>query len=376
MRVLLFLFSIFLCFLLSFLVINRPSDAGVYWLAFLSNRDGTAQVYIMNPDGSAVRRLTSEGQGHRDLQWSPDGRWITGSAQRNATAFAYNIYRVDRAGRMQWLSASRLFNVTSPVWSPDGEWLVYVTLEQDIGREQIYRMRPDGSQAQNLTFDSFAADFNPAVSPDGERIAFVSRRDGNDEIYMMRLDGSDLRRLTDTVVNEGYPAWSPDGEWLAFISLEATTRGLQRTLYRLRVSDGYKEALASLEIAAAPVWSPDGTSLTFSAWNGGNQIMYQVKLDGDNNALRLMVETQANDREPAWSPDGKWLAFTVESLQSRNIYKIRADGSALHSLTNGVWQLNYSPVWSPEINSSFNLLGLLGISGMIMLVIVLWKRKS
>src|SRR5215468_8939072 len=78
------------------------------------------------------------------------------------------------------------------------------------GNFDIWSMKTDGSDAKRIT-NNPAADTDPAYSPDGARIAFVSARDGNSEIYVMNADGTDQKRLTNNTVTDAEPAWSPDG---------------------------------------------------------------------------------------------------------------------------------------------------------------------
>ena len=105
-------------------------------------------------------------------------------------------------------------DVQTPAWSPDGRKLAFVS-ERD-GNSEIYVMNVDGSAQENLT-EQPASDSHPSWSRDGRRIVFVSRRDGNAEIYVMNADGSGLRNLTRTPSADRDPAWSPDGRAIAFV---------------------------------------------------------------------------------------------------------------------------------------------------------------
>ena len=102
----------------------------------------------------------------------------------------------------------------SPAWSPNGRRIAFVSKRAD-DQADIWLMNPDGSNLVRLTFDR-AVDTEPAWSPDSRQIAFTSTRDGNAEIYIMDADGGNLRNLTQAVWDENYPAWSPDGNWLSF----------------------------------------------------------------------------------------------------------------------------------------------------------------
>ena len=105
-------------------------------------------------------------------------------------------------------------DVQTPAWSPDGRKLAFVSRRD--GNSEIYVMNADGSGQENLTQQP-ASDSHPSWSPDGRKLAFVSRRDGNSEIYVMNADGSGLRNVTRTPSNDLDPAWSPDGGAIAFV---------------------------------------------------------------------------------------------------------------------------------------------------------------
>ncbi len=101
----------------------------------------------------------------------------------------------------------------APAWLPDGRILYSGCLGDDCG---IIAMRADGSAPRQVT--AGGSETNPEASPDGRWVAFMSRRDGNWEVYLVQPDGSGLRRLTRNPANDGLPAWSPDGRFLAFVS--------------------------------------------------------------------------------------------------------------------------------------------------------------
>ena len=109
-------------------------------------------------------------------------------------------------------------DVQTPAWSPDGRKLAFVSGRD--GNAEIYVMNADGSAQENLTRQP-ASDSHPSWSRDGRRIVFVSRRDGNSEIYVMNADGSGLRNLTRTPSSDLDPAWSPDGRAIAFVQKNA-----------------------------------------------------------------------------------------------------------------------------------------------------------
>ena len=141
-------------------------------IVFASTRDGNPEIYLMNADGSAERRLTHDPADDWQASWSPD-----------STHLAF-------------------------VSARDGEWEIYLMDVSDGGIA-------GDSQLVRLT-DNDVADGFPDWSPDGTRIVFSSMRDGNEEIYVMAADGSNPQRLTFNDYDESFPRWSPDGLRIAY----------------------------------------------------------------------------------------------------------------------------------------------------------------
>jgi TolB protein len=171
---------------------------------------------------------------------------------------------------------------------------------------QLLDPSTDGPAHVLLTgFEEIAA---PAWSPDGRELAFGARRDNNWDLYVVRGDGSDLRRLTTHAAFDGWPAWSPDGGSLAFVS----HRDGVLALYRLPL-DGGEATAVRLSPGDGPViepaWSPDGRWLAYAAWADGAYRLEALRLDGGEPHI-LADSTDGRDlRAPAWSPDGDRLAW-------------------------------------------------------------------
>jgi Tol biopolymer transport system component len=219
-------------------------------IVFRSDRDGYDALYVMNADGSQLRKLSDHpAEEQRSPAWSPDGEWIAFTAFTPDVS-APNLYvvRPDGSDRRQLTNGQQPAFYEYPSWSPDGQQLVY-HFHLGYGAKQIGRVNLDGSDQIALTKGLADNDY-PAWSPDGAQIAFKSERDGNREIYLMRADGSGQANLSQAPDSEDtFPVWSPDGQWLAFSSERTTGFGL----YLIR-ADG--SALTFLTEGAMPGWGP------------------------------------------------------------------------------------------------------------------------
>ncbi len=178
-------------------------------IAFVSDRNGNPDIYVMNADGSNVVQLTDRPTFEGNPAWSPDGEQIAFDSGRSGHSEIY-VMNADGSDVVR-LTTTRYPTLNLyPVWSPDGETIVYFSDEGTDGRKyNIFAMNPSGGDIRKLTDDDFR-NFQPAWSPDGQRIAFSSDRDGDFEIYVMNADGSNVVQLThNTKVSDQQPAWRP-----------------------------------------------------------------------------------------------------------------------------------------------------------------------
>ncbi|MBN1665848.1 MAG: PD40 domain-containing protein [Anaerolineales bacterium] len=235
---------------------------------------------------------------------------------------------------------------------PSAEGLIAFYSDRD-GNPEIYTVQADGSGLARLTDDS-AFDDSPAISPDGSRIVFLTaRHDPNPsfpdlkyEIYVMNVDGSNPRRLTNTEAAEDHPSWSPDGGKIIF-DTDYDGDGFSE-VYTMN-PDGTEITRLTFNAANDQFadWSPDGRQIAFSSDRNGNWDIFLMNTDGSNQ----QALTSSPDWElfPAWSPDGKQIAFNGLIPNSRNtdVYLMDAGGSDVHQLTDSLG-FDENPAWSPD----------------------------
>lgn len=247
-----------------------------------------------------------------------------------------------------------------PFWSPDGSRIAF-TMKHSGGYEmkgshnighhhevdkrnlEIYTVNTDGKDMQRVTQND-AIDGGTSWSPDGEKIAFQSNRDGNFEIYTIQADGSDPKRITNHSADDRHAEWSPDGARLAFQS----NRNGNTDIYTIKVDGSDLQRVTTNEsYDGNPAWSPDGSRIAFTTDRNGNKQIYTVKPDGSD--LQQVTATSKEARSPAWSPDGSRIAFAYEGWFANSfneLYMIKPDGTEMRRITDNYMYDDGNPDWS------------------------------
>lgn len=256
-------------------------------LAFYSFRDGNNEVYLANPDGTGLFRLTDDAASDTDPAVSPNGREVIFTSNR-------------------------------------------------IGNNEIFVVGSTGGPAWNLTA-------NPANegwarwSPNGQQIVFHSNRDMNFEIYVMNADGTDQRRLTDYAGIDQFPDWSPDGREIVF-----------RRDFDIHVLDLQDDSVRRLTSAAGlnqmATWSPNGRQLVFMSARDGYPSVFVMHADGSGQVNLTPKDPADSDtawmsRAPSWSKDGRHIYFTSfrpDTQGDTEIFVMSADGTGVERLTGSM----------------------------------------
>lgn len=261
-------------------------------IAFISNRSGTREVWIMDYDGSNQRRITNLGAITLTPSWSPDGERLAYTSFAKGTSDVYISSR--RGGGRVRLRTGVNLN-TSPVFSPDGREIAFVGSVN--GNPDIYVIRDDSTNMRRLTSGN-SIESTPSWSPTGRQIAFTSSRNGTPQIYVMDAEGSNVRRISFDGDWNDDAVWSPDGSHLAY-----TSRVNGRFQIRvMNLSAGESRIIAGEGSNEQPAWSPDGRSVVFMSNRSGRWQIYRVGVDGSDF---VQLTTEGENSSPDWSQNIK-----------------------------------------------------------------------
>jgi TolB protein len=272
-------------------------------IAFVSDRDGNQEIYLMSADGAGHTNLTNDPADDKEPWWSPDG-----------TQLAFQSSRA--------------------------------------GPPNIFLMNADGSGVSQL-IDSPAVEGRLRWSSDGSKVAFYSfRSQGQGMLWVANADGSDPRPVLQGIhpagpeaqCAAGFPGdWFPDSDTILFRGSYGAASALQICSVNADGSDLKVIFSQDNSFAIYPTLSPDNTRIAMVLDRGGNEDVYVVDIDGRN--LRQVIDDPAQDTTPVWSPDGEWIAFASVRDGDMEVYIVRPDGDDLRQLTDNEFA-DGEPAWS------------------------------
>lgn len=257
-------------------------------IAFVSNRSGADEIYVMDADGSNVRKIP--------------------------TLVGQKSY---------------------PAVSPDGEKIVFTIGDlQTSGTSSMYVVGSDGTGLLRLT-EIPGVDYLPSWSPDGSHITFVSTRDDNSEIYVMKADGTEQTNLTNNPASDSRPSWSPTHNTILFES----DRTAETDIYSMTAAGG---SVTNLVAGSAARWSPTGSRFLFKR---GGQIW--VSSTTDSSSVAQITTDAASYFTPGWSSDESRIIFANTIGDHEEIWTVSsANGGNAQQLTPDDQGDSYYPNWT------------------------------
>ena len=281
-------------------VVGHPADDfGPVWspdrkrLAFFTTRDGNVELYVAPADGSTIMRATNTAVAESHPTWSPDGQslaYVSPDDRDNPHIFIIHLSDLTPRRLTLGTPAER-----DPAWSPSGEWIAYTAMDEQKRPVGIFLRNPQGVNRVQVT-DGF--DYSPVWSADSKRLAFVSERDGNQEIYVVDVgDGETLHppvRVTEHEGRDYAPAWSPSGGRIAFLSdMQGNV-----SIYSVSPKGDDLQALTSNEIDELSfAWGPTG-EIAFASELIGAPGLFIMSGNGDNQ--RQVLVSDQGYASPDW----------------------------------------------------------------------------
>ncbi len=284
-----------------------PFGGGTGELAFVSNRAGISQIWLMDAYGGNLLQVTNLPDGACQPDWSPDGSRLIFISPCQGRREIYErtsmyIINVDGTG-IQALPASPEGDF-DPAWSPDGNHIAFTSLRN--GQMKVYVMNLS-DQSVAMISNSPYSDRNPAWAPSGMQLAYVRARTAA-QIWVSTDTGqSEVQFTRSGDLNDIWPVWSPDGQ-LIYFTQTAKERGVPWLMLQRYENRGMSEAIRIPEVAAPQLGpaveisvSADGFWLTYEGWpDGSNHDIYRMSITGAS--VQRLTTDPALDFQPDWRP--------------------------------------------------------------------------
>lgn len=334
-------------------------------IAFVSDRTGTPELFVMDATGNNVRQLTDKLLPTPDNgylwefgppAWSPDGETIAVSMQWcfSCGGHAYYETHLFSISVVSGIATELPEQGVNPTWSPDGTKLLFeYPGDYTVQYRHFGVMNADGRDPFYLAeLDSE----QPKWSPDSSQLLFASSLVSdteiyNSEIYKVNSDGSGLSNLTTSLAQEYAPQWSPDGSKIAFHRNKDTNSATD--IFVMDADGGNSTALTSSPAHEhSPLWSPDGTMMAFFRYYDDAQCCTAsiVVIKADGSHPQEIVSIWPTSTRLAWSPDGSRILFTNWDANTYTIRSsvIQATGGPITTLSRPRSdEYNTHAVWSP-----------------------------
>ncbi|NKB71629.1 MAG: hypothetical protein GKR89_31530 [Candidatus Latescibacteria bacterium] len=261
-----------------------PIMSSAQRIAFTSLRDGNMELYSIAPDGGNLLRLTDHPGKDLNPSWSPDGMRLAFESDRDGNA---EVYLINRDGSNPVRLTDAPGEDGRPAWSPNGQFIAYYH-QSDGGEPQIHIMRPDGQFVRNLAPTS--AHTQLQWTPNSQAVLAYMYDEQGTAIYRIDLDDAPPTPLTYVDDSDNGFSLSADGQRLV---LAAEIDDFGSELFVLELDSNTPQRLTkNLYRDTLPCWSPEGTHIVFTAFQGGPPMLYIMDLASGNTSP--LTTTPAN----------------------------------------------------------------------------------
>ena len=306
------------------------------WDGGNSESENQFDLYVKVVGAENVSRLTHKPSEWLAPAWSPDGRKI--AFARKSTSDS-GVFEISAIGGPERKLASALFSYTAHMslsWSNDDRLLAY-----GDGATVMHLDRHSGEQRKLTKPAECSIIWSPVFSPDGTRMAFLCSKNGLVSVFLMRPDGTDARELTKDVSLPQLLAWSADGRRVLLAN------GPTNQLIDVDVENGKESIFAFTQDAGEPAVARRGNRLAYTRTHENVNIWGTSVAPGGPEAHRLMVSSTRAQQAPDISPDGKRIAFESDRSGVREVWVSDIDGGNAVQLTHLNHPLMGTPRWSP-----------------------------
>jgi dipeptidyl aminopeptidase/acylaminoacyl peptidase len=308
-------------------------------IAFLSNRSGSMQIWMMNPDGTLPRQITRIATEADGVLWSGDGKNLvfTSEVYPDCPDAACNQRKLD-AEKSNKVKARSYTNLLYRHWD---SW-------QSARRKHLFVVPAEGGDPKDLTPGdrdvppfSLGGPDDYAVSPDGKEISYVTNLDRelatstNSDLFVVPIEGGESRKITENLAADNSPLYSPDGLWLAYRA--QSRKGFESDRWRLilleRATGRNTVLTEGLDRSVGSVaWSPDSKRLFFTTEDRGRSAIHMIPVTGGGS--RPVVTGPSHLDDPQFTPDGRTMIYSEQSgSRPVELYRAASAGGAPSPLT-------------------------------------------
>lgn len=267
------------------LTLHPDNDFSAVWdargdrIAFVSDRNGFWEIWVMNRDSTDQHPLTHDRGQASSPSWRPDGQALIFSSDRTSPIRLWtDLWVLDiQQDHLEQLTMTPAIKEFMPSWSPDGKQVAFLSMDMNAPPLWLIVMLDLESRQSHEIAREHILFSRLSWSPDGQEIAFVSDRTGRPELWIMEQNGDHGRPLTHDGADKEHPNWCPDGKWIAF----ASQREGSWDIWIIHPDGtGLQRLTTSPSMETQPDCSPDGRSFIFTSDQAGNQDIWMIRMSG------------------------------------------------------------------------------------------------